>query len=123
MENQSNNPETNRQGSFGNVPAPQALPNSNMILILGILSILLCWWHLISFAGIVLGIISLVMANKEKTLYLADPSRYTLSSLNNVRTGRICAIIGLTISIIVFLFAILLIIGVLVSLPFWGMMH
>jgi hypothetical protein len=102
---------------------PQNLPHANAVLILGILSILLCWWHFISLAGIVLGIIALVMAKSEKALYYANPSHYTISSLNNVSTGRICAIIGLTISCIVFLFVILLIIGVLASLPFWGMIR
>lgn len=102
--------------------SPQNLPNSTTILILGILSILLCWWHLLSFAGIVLGIIALVLANKELSVYRKNPSRYTLSSLNNVRTGRICAIIGLSISILIFIFVILLIMGILASLPFWGMM-
>ncbi len=108
------------QGCSGN--SPQNLPNSTTILILGILSILLCWWHLLSFAGIVLGIIALVLANKEFSVYRKNPSGYTLSSLNNVRTGRICAIIGLSISILIFIFVILLIMGILASLPFWGMM-
>lgn len=102
---------------------PQNLPNSTTILVLGILSILLCWWHLVSFAGIVLGLIALVMANKELSLYHTHPSAYTLSSLNNVKTGRICAIIGLSISILIFLFVILLIMGILASLPFWGMIE
>ncbi|MEI7499917.1 MAG: CCC motif membrane protein [Bacteroidota bacterium] len=123
MENQSNNSKTIQQESLNNYSAPQNLPNSNIILILGILSILLCWWHFISIAGIVLAIISLVMAKKENALYKAYPARYTASSLNNVKTGRICAIIGLTISIIVFIFVMLMIIGVLVSLPFWGMIQ
>jgi uncharacterized membrane-anchored protein len=123
MENSSNNTASGQHGVINNNPAPQNLPNSNLILILGILSILLCWWHFISIAGIVLGIISLVMAKKENALYMSDPARFTASSLNNVRTGRICAIIGLTISIIVFIFVMLMIIGVLVTLPFWGMIH
>jgi hypothetical protein len=123
MENPSNNKGADRYGTLNNNPAPQNLPNANLILILGILSILLCWWHFISIAGIILGIVSLVMAKKENALYRSDPGHFTASSLNSVKTGRICAIVGLTISIIVFIFVMLMIIGILVTLPFWGMIH
>lgn len=123
MENQSNQFGSDKQGDLYTKPVPQNLPNANLILILGILSILLCWWHFISIAGIVLGIISLVMAKRENALYAANPSRYTAGSLNNVKAGRICALIGMTISIIVFVFVILMIIGVLATLPFWGMIQ
>jgi hypothetical protein len=99
------------------------LPNANLTLILGILSVLLCWWHFISFAGIILGFIALVLANRDTTLYNQHPGRYTVSSLNNVKTGRICAIIGLIISVIVFVFVILLVIGIIATLPFWGMIR
>ncbi len=108
---------------FPQSPVPQNLPNANTILILGILSILLCWWHFVSIAGIILGIISLVMAGRETRLYQENPAQYTISSLNSVKTGRTCAIVGLTISIIVFVFVMLLIFGILISLPFWGMIH
>jgi hypothetical protein len=104
-------------------PVPKNLPNANLILILGILSILFCWWHFVSIAGIVLGFVALVLATRESRLYHANPAAYSISSLNNVRTGRTCAIIGLTISTIVFTFVIMLIFGILVTLPFWGMIH
>lgn len=123
MENRTGYNQSGQSSGFQQNSVPQNLPNANLILILGILSIFLCWWHFVSFAGIILGIISLVMARKEILLYHTDPAHYTISSLNNVKTGRICAIIGLTISIIVFIFVILLIVGVLVTLPFWGMIH
>ncbi|MDD4602806.1 MAG: CCC motif membrane protein [Bacteroidales bacterium] len=102
---------------------PENLPNANIILILGILSIVFCWWHFLSFVGIALGIIALIMAKKEMLIYHAQPDRYSLSSMNNVKTGRTCAIIGLIVSLIVFLFVILLIIGVIATFPFWGMTH
>lgn len=97
------------------------LPNANLILVLGIFTILLCWMHFISFAGIILGIITLVLAGNEMKRYHANPGLYTESSLNNVRAGRICALIGLVISLIVFVFVLLLIFGILATLPFWGM--
>ena len=123
MENSSDYSGPGPQGGLFNSTAPKNLHNANLILILGILSIFLCWWHFISIAGTVLGVISLVLAKKETALYRANPEQYTTSSLNNVKTGRICAIIGLTISIIVFAFVMLMIVGVLVTLPFWGMIH
>ncbi len=99
----------------------QNLPNANTILVLGILSIVFCWWKLISFAGIIMGIITLVLARKEIMLFNAAPQNYTISSLNNVRTGRTCAIIGLIISVVIFVLAVLFLIGFLATLPFWGM--
>ena len=123
MEKPSEHPGSGQQGAYNGNAAPKNLPNANLIMVLGILSIFLCWWHFVSLAGIVLGIIALVLARKETALYYTDPANYTISSLNNVKTGRICAIIGLSIAIIVFVFVMLLIAGVLASLPFWGMIH
>jgi hypothetical protein len=123
MENQSGYRQPGQSPGFDHNPVPQNLPNANMILVLGILSILFCWWHFVSVAGIALGFIALVLANRETKLYDANPAVYTTSSLNNVRTGRTCAIIGLTISIIVFAFVMMLVFGILVTLPFWGMIR
>jgi len=102
---------------------PQNLPNSTIILIMGILSIVFCWWHFLSIVGIVLGIATLILAHREMLVYRAHPGLYTLSSLNNVKTGRICAIIGLTISLLIFILVILLIVGFITTLPFWGMIE
>mgnify|MGYP000843947520 FL=1 len=105
------------------VNAPVNLPNARTILLLGIASILLSWWHFISLAGLILSIISLVMAKKEMQLYYSRPDAYTLQSLNNIKAGRTFALIGLAISAIIFLFVILLILGLLAALPFWGMLN
>jgi len=110
--------------SPGGKPDPvfqQNLPNSNTILVLGILSIVFCWWKLVSFVGIIMGIITIVLSNKEIALFNSSPSQFTVSSLNNVKTGRTCAIIGLIISVIIFVLAGLLMIGFLATFPFWGM--
>ncbi|MCX6246918.1 MAG: CCC motif membrane protein [Bacteroidetes bacterium] len=97
------------------------LPNSNTILILGILSLVFCWWHILSVIGIVLSIVTLVLARKELFVYSSKPEGYTFSSLTNVKTGRTCAIISLIISIVVFIFALMMIIGLFALLPIWGM--
>jgi hypothetical protein len=110
-------------GSQNNPGFQQNLPNSNMILVLGILSIVFCWWHLVSFVGIVFGIITIILSKKEIAVFNAAPHQFTISSLNNVKTGRTCAIIGLIISIIVFILVSLFLIGFLATLPFWGMLR
>ncbi len=70
-------------------PKPQQpLPNATAVLVLGILSIVICF---------ITGIIALVMAKKELALYNANPELYTESSYNSVKTGRICAIIGIVL--------------------------
>jgi len=113
---------TKPEGDFSNKQLlQQNLPNSNTILVLGIFSIVFCWWKLISIAGIIMGIITLVMAKREIALYNAAPQQYTTSSLKNVQTGRTCAIIGLIISVVIFVLAVLFMIGLLATLPFWGM--
>ncbi|MCX6245422.1 MAG: CCC motif membrane protein [Bacteroidetes bacterium] len=118
MEEQTN--QTSR-GNFYQPPFQVNLPNSNTILILGILSLIFCWWHILSFVGIILSIVTLSLSRKELAIFYLQPSQYTLSSLNNVKAGRVCATIGLIISIVVFLVALLMIIGFLTLLPIWGM--
>jgi len=123
MGNQSGFSPSGQSAGFQNNVVPQDLPNARLVLITGILSILFCWWHFISVAGIILALISILVAQREKTRYYANPSGYSISSYNNVRTGRTCAIIGLCISLIIFTFVILLLFGILVTLPFWGMIQ
>ncbi|HET6254885.1 MAG TPA: CCC motif membrane protein [Puia sp.] len=72
------------------------LPNGTAVLVLGIISIVGCFCY--GIAGIVCGIIALVLAGKDLKLYNADPTLYTPSSYSNLKSGRICAIIGLSIS-------------------------
>ncbi len=88
--------ETNENQST-NVNVPQLpLPNSTAVLVMGIISIALCWCY--GIVGITLGIISIVLANKSKKLYAAEPQKYTLASYKNMNAGYICAIIGLCLS-------------------------
>ena len=80
----------------------QPLPNATAILVLGILSIVIC------FAGVVLAIIALVLANKDIRLYQSSPESYTLGSYNNLKSGRICAIIGLIFQTLIILCYVLI---------------
>ena len=75
------------------------LPNATAVLVLGILSIITCCcgWGI----GVVLGIIALVLANKDQKLYAENPELYL--NYNNLTIGRIVSIIGLVLSAITLL--------------------
>jgi len=83
----------------------QTLPNSSAVLVLGILSIALCWC--IGIVGLVLGIIALVLSSKAKTLYFQNPELYSIGSYKNMNAGRTCAIIGTSLSGVYLLFAVI----------------
>lgn len=100
-------------------PASQIpLPNSTGVLVMGIISIALCWCY--GIVGITLGIISLVLAGKSKKLYKEEPEKYTIGSYKNLQAGYICAIIGLSLSALYLIFIIIyfLIIGAALSTAF-----
>ena len=67
------------------------LPNATAVLVLGILSIVVCF---------ICGIVALVISNKDMALYRANPELYTTSSYNNIKAGRICAIIGIALQVL-----------------------
>ncbi len=110
--NQSFNPQYNQ------IP----VPNSAAVLVLGILSIVLCFCY--GLIGMTLGIIALVLASKGTTIYKANPNAYSLSSYNNLKAGKICAIIGVVLSAIYLIFIIIyiLILGAAFAAMPWDMM-
>ena len=73
------------------------VPNATVILVLGILSIVTCCCY--GILGIILATTALILASSAGKLYNAEPDRYTKSSYSNVNAGKICAIIGLILSI------------------------
>lgn len=92
----------------------QPLQNATAVLVLGILSIVMC------FIGLILSIIALVLANKDLRLYNASPEVYTVGSYNNLKAGRICAIIGLILNILVIvLYAIIIVFAIGANLGNW----
>ena len=117
MENQT---ETQTQTQNA---APQQLPNATAILVLGIISIALCWCY--GIIGITLGIIALVMSGKSLALYKSNPGAYTIGSFNNAKAGRTCAIVGLSISALylVIIIIYLAIIGAALSTLPWEMFN
>ena len=80
----------------------QTLPNSTLILVFGILSILTCCCY--GVLGLIFGIIALVLAKRAREVYAAEPELYT--GYSNVKTGRILSIIGIVLSSIYLLLTI-----------------
>jgi hypothetical protein len=78
-----------------------AIPNSTAVLVLGILSIVFfCCCY--GFLGLALGIIAMVLANQGLKKYNENPGAYSQGSLGNLKGGRICAIIGVILSALIF---------------------
>ena len=80
----------------------QQLPNSTLILVFGIISIVTCCCY--GIIGLIFGIIALVLASKATKLYAANPDLY--SDYNNVKIGKILAIVGLVLNAIYLLYIV-----------------
>ena len=89
----------------------QELPNSTLILVFGILSIIGCCCY--GIVGLVFGIIAMLMAQKATKIYNENPEMY--NGYQNVKTGKILAIIGIALS------ALVLIIGIVSLIIFGGL--
>ncbi|NBP05313.1 MAG: hypothetical protein EBV15_03705 [Bacteroidetes bacterium] len=96
--------------NFGNAQGAVALPNSTAVLVLGILSLVMCFCY--GIIGLILGIIGLSMAGKDLQRYKMNPNAYTISSYNNLKAGRVCSIIGIILSGLYFIIIIIYLIAV-----------
>lgn len=130
MENQNqgtpNPQQVNQQFNqqFGQAFGQQQLPNSTAVLVLGIISIVGCFCY--GIVGLILGIIALVLASKANTLIEQNPGVYTEASVKNMRAGRVCAIIGASISALCFLFWIVYFVfigSIIYSMPWESFMN
>ncbi len=92
------------------------LPYATASLVLGILSIVFCWTY--GVIGLTLGIVGLVLANKDRRLYQSNPEAYSAESYKSSNAGRICAIVGLILSSLLFLFIVGMVIFALTTVPF-----
>lgn len=79
-------------------------PYSTAVLVLGIISIPSCICY--GIVGLTTGIIALVLAAKGKALFDAAPYLYTNGSLANLNAGKVCAIVGVSLSGLLFLYFI-----------------
>jgi hypothetical protein len=80
----------------------QKLPNSTLILVFGIVSIVTCCCY--GVLGLIFGIIAMVLANKATAVYNENPEQYT--GYSNVKTGKILAIIGIILNLIYLIYVI-----------------
>jgi hypothetical protein len=126
MENQGtpNQENVNQQFNqqFGKQFGQQPLPNSTAVLVLGIISIVGCFCY--GIVGIVTGIIALVLAGKDNVLLAQNPGLYSEASVKNMKAGRVCGIIGLSLSAVYIICIIIYIVfvgAVFSALP-WEMM-
>ena len=79
----------------------QKLPNSTLILVFGIISIVTCCCYGL---GPIFGIIAVVMAKKATAVYMENPEQY--SGYSNVKTGKLLSIIGIILSGIYLIYVI-----------------
>ncbi|MGB8706130.1 MAG: CCC motif membrane protein [Gillisia sp.] len=82
----------------------QQLPNSTLILVLGILSLIGCCCY--GIIGMILGIVAVILANQATKTYYANPEIYI--GYQNVKAGKIMGIIGIvlgTVALIAFIVA------------------
>ncbi len=91
----------------------QQLPNATTVLVLGILSIVTCICY--GVIGITLGIIALVLAKKDSQLYRHNPEMYT--GYENLKAGKICAIVGLSLGSLYVLLLIIYFIFIGMMMP------
>ena len=110
---QSSTPNTGNYNPSGYQPGQyqEAIPNSTAILVLGIVSIATCWIY--GVPGIICGIIALILAKNATAAYEANPEKYTSTSFNNLKAGKICGLIGLILSILFVVFIIAYVVIVL----------
>lgn len=94
------------QGTAANRPThnePKVpLPNSGGILAMGIMSIVFA-----GGVGPILGIISLALSGGALSKYRENPEKYTLSSYKNANAGKVCSIIGLSLTVLLVIILIL----------------
>jgi len=95
------NQQFNQQfGQTQNSGIKQDVPNATAALVLGICSLVFCG------LGPILGTIAIVLSGTGKKAYEANPSIYKEASFKNLKAGRTCGIIGLTIGSLIWLFYI-----------------
>lgn len=76
------------------------LPNATAVIVLSSLSLLTCCCF--GIFGVIFGAIALYLAQKDMKLYNENPDLYL--NFSNLNTGRILAIVALSISTIFFLY-------------------
>ena len=100
--------ETQNSGNYYNNQPLNSLPNATAVLVLGIVSIPTCFCY--GVVGLACGIIALVLAKGDLLRLNAEPEKYSEGSAKNLRAGKICAIVGVSLSALYVLFVLIAII-------------
>ena len=106
MENEILDSNINTNRNTVNENSPIRLPKDSSILATGIIALPFSF----GIIGIILSIVTLVNASSSLQTYRSNPDRYLESSLKKVRSGRVCAIVSLSI-----FGATILIVGILAA--------
>lgn len=92
-----------------NFPGNDTLPNATATLVLGIISIVGCFFY--GIPGLICGIIAMALHTKDKKMHATSPARYA-ESFKLAKAGFICAIVGTSLSTLYFLlFLFILLVG------------
>lgn len=97
-------------GNFSNQQLQPNLPNATTALVLGIISIVGSFCY--GIVGLICGIIGLILANKDKKLYLQSPDMFSQSSFGTSSAGRTCSVIGIVLSCLIIIAVIIFIVTI-----------
>jgi hypothetical protein len=75
--------------------APRPVPNADLVLVLGICSIIFCLVY--GVVGIACGWIGLHYFGKVRREYESNPTVYTDGSFANAKAGKVCCIVGMSL--------------------------
>ncbi len=93
--------QTDYQNTYSgsqNYNPQQNLPYANVVLTLGVISIIGCLCY--GFLGLVSSIVAMIIAKKESRRFAGNPDQYTTTSYITLRAGNAMAIIGLVLALI-----------------------
>ncbi len=79
------------------VAALRPLPNGDLVLVMGICSILFCVMY--GVVGIACGWIGLHYFKKVKKEYESNPTIYKDDSFRSAKAGKVCSIVGICLSV------------------------
>ncbi|WP_378175853.1 CCC motif membrane protein [Aquimarina sp. SS2-1] len=91
----------------------QQLPNATLVLVFGIISIVTCFCY--GILGLIFGIVALVISKQSMKLYNENPELYY--GYENLKAGRICAIVGISLSALYVLFIVAYLVFVGAMIP------
>lgn len=108
MEDNNNSIDSELKGGGTQNGGSGDLPNAVATLVLGIISIIGCFFW--GIPGIICGIIAIALHSKDRKVYQSNQSYYA-NSFKLSNAGNVCAIIGLSLSALYFILVLIIFIG------------